>query len=126
MDPTALRELIALESGQFDASFEYWIGASFAVVVAVHTARDSMLKFHRYTLCTVYILFCFVTTAKAAADLAEIAHINELLSGTALDVNTLPNRIAAFSRLVLYVVFSVVVVAFILMSGYSTSDSNDG
>ena len=125
MDPTAVRELIALESGQFDASFEYWLAASFAVVLAAHAARDSMVKVHRFTLSGVYVLFCLATAAKAWSDLNEIGQLNDLLVDTALNVNNLPNRVAVFARTAIYVVFSVVVTAFVLLSGSWATGEND-
>jgi hypothetical protein len=117
MDPESLRELVALESAQWDASFEYWLGASFAVVVAAHAARDSLLTKHRQMLCGVYVLFCLATLAKSWADVDEIARINNLIIDTDLSVVTVPNIVATIGRYFIYLVFSVVVTVFIFRSG---------
>ena len=117
MDPAVLRELIALESAQWDASFEYWLGASFAVVVATHAARDSLLRKHTQMLCGVYVLFCLATFAKNWADLDEMVRLSALIIDTELSVSTVPNVIATVSRLLIYLVFSVLVTVFIFQSG---------
>jgi hypothetical protein len=117
MDPIALRELIALESAQIDASFEYWLGASFAVVVAAHAARDSMSQLHKYVLSGAYLLFTIGTLVKFWADVSEIRHFNNLLLGTELDSYTLPNVAAGYSRIGMYIVFSSLVTAFVFFPG---------
>ena len=126
MDPASLRELVALESAQWDASFEYWLGASFAVVVAAHAARGSLLTRHRQMLCGVYVLFCIATFAKSWADVDEIARINDLIIDTGLSVVTVPNIIATIARYIIYLVFSVLVTVFIFQSGsWHKSSSGD-
>jgi hypothetical protein len=119
MDLAAIRELIALESAQVDASFEYWLGASFAVVVAAHAGRESMSKFLKHSLSGAYLLFTLGTLVKFWADVSEITHLNALLLDTELDVATTPNQAAGFTRIAMYIVFSAMVTAFVLLGGKS-------
>ena len=121
MDLAAIRELIALESVQVDASFEYWLGASFAVVVAAHTGRESMSKFLKRALSGAYLLFTLGTLIKFWADVSEIMHLNAFLLDTELDVATVPNRAAGFARIAMYIVFSAMVTAFVFFGGTSQS-----
>ena len=116
MDPSAIRELIALESSQMDASFEYWLAASFAVVVAAYSARYSMNKITQAVLSATYLVFTVGTLIKFSADASEINQLNELLIGTELDVDTLPIRMAAIARLAMYIVFSSLVIAFVFFA----------
>ena len=88
MDPAAIRELIALESSQMDASFEYWLAASFAVVVAAYSARESLSRLARFILSGAYVIFTVGTLLKFRADASEIVQMNALLVGSELDANT--------------------------------------
>ena len=117
MDPAAIRELIALESSQIDASFEYWLGASFAVVVAAYSARASLTRVARYALSGAYLIFTIGTLLKFWADLSEITLMNELLADTELAADSAANWVAAVGRIVMYVLFSGGVVAFTFLSG---------
>ena len=99
-----------------DASFEYWLAASFAVVVAAYSARDSMNKIIQVVLSTAYLIFTVGTLIKFRADASEINQLNALLIGSELNVDTLPNRMAAYARLAMYIVFSSMVVAFVFFS----------
>ena len=124
MDPAAIRELIALESSQIDASFEYWLAASFAVVVAVHAARGSLSRFARLLLSGAYLVFTIGTLLKFWADVSEITHLNELLVGTALDASTAANWWAASARVFMYLLFSSMVIAFVFLSESIVSNEN--
>ena len=117
MDLAAIRELIALESAQIDASFEYWLGASFAVVVAAHAGRETMSKALKRALSGAYLLFTLGTLVKFWADLSEITHLNALLLDTELDVATTPNLVAGVTRIAMYIVFSAMVTAFVFFGG---------
>ena len=125
MDPTAIRELIALESSQIDASFEYWLAASFAVVVAAHAARGSLSNIARYCLSSAYLIFTIGTLLKFWADVSEITQMNALLAGNPLDADTTPNWIAAGARVGMYILFSGMVTAFVFLSESMFSKGNN-
>lgn len=42
MSESELYELIAMHVAQIDASFEFWLTISFAVLMAIHIAGNSM------------------------------------------------------------------------------------
>jgi hypothetical protein len=124
MDPAAIRELIALESSQIDASFEYWLSASFAVVVAAYAARESLSRLARYILSGAYLIFTIGTLLKFWADVSEIVQLSELLIGTDFDARTVPNWLAAGARVFMYLFFSSIVTMFVFLSESIVSDEH--
>ena len=125
MDPAAIRELIAMESSQIDASFEYWLAASFAVVVTAYSARHSLSKTVKWVLSGVYLIFTAGTLIKFAADATEIVQMNALIAGTELDADSWDNRIAGYTRIAMYVLFTGVVVAFVFHADSMVSDDEE-
>jgi len=123
MEPSAILELIAGESAQVDSSFEYWLAASFAVVVAAHVGRGSFTASHRHMLSCVYLLFCVTTLTKFWADTDSISYYASLLQGTEFTVNRTSNIVAGLARVVMYLVGSVLVTAFIYQARSMAGDT---
>ena len=116
MQPFEILQLIAEESSQVDASLEFWLMASFAVVVAAHAARDSLTRLSRHGLAGIYLLFCLTTFIKFWADLESLFYYADQLVGTDYEINRPSNGVAMLSRILLYLLGSSCSIAFIYLA----------
>ena len=65
------------------------------------------------------------TAAKGVADVSQIEQLNALLVDTPLSARSMPNRLAAFSRVAIFIVFSALVTAFVLRSASWARDTDE-
>ena len=110
-------QLIAAESDQFDANFEFWLMASFAVVVAAHAARDSLALKYRYLLAGLYLLFTIETLIKVWADIEAVYYYQTLLAETEYTSDRPSNYLAVVARVLIYVAGSASAIWYIFRAG---------
>ena len=116
MESFEILQLIAEESSQVDASLEFWLMASFAVVVAAHAARDSLTPLSRHGLAGIYLVFCLTTFTKFWADLESLFFYAGKLVGTEYELDRPANGVAMLARIVLYLLGSSCSIAFIYLA----------
>ena len=61
MSEQDLYELIAMHVAQIDASFEFWLTISFAVLMAIHIIGNTMKMALRILLCGLYVAASFIS-----------------------------------------------------------------
>ncbi len=94
-------------------TFEFWLGASFAVVVAVHAARESITRELRLALTCLYLFFVLSTLVKTWADMHTMAMYEAYLTEDNIDVRSLPNILVMVTRVTIYLLGSATVVWYI-------------
>ena len=70
-------------------------------------------------------MFTIGTLLKFWADVSEITHMNDLLFGSELDANTAANWWAAGARMVMYIIFSTMVIGFVFLSDSIFSNEHE-
>jgi hypothetical protein len=118
-------QLMADEAGQVDDSLEFWLMGSFAVVVAAHTARESLTPRTRHALAAIYTLFCVTTLIKFWADVDSLLYYAQMFEESDYTMNRIPNTIAGVSRLALYLIGSAGSIAYIYLSKSAAEPRTD-
>ena len=101
MSDAELYEMILAHADQIDASFEFWLTVSFAVLIAVHMLRATLSFKLKVMLCVLYVSASSIAVLFTIADIMPIiAFTNELSfepSGNFI------NGLGSIIRMVVYV-----------------------
>lgn len=107
MSESELHELIAMHVAQIDASFEFWLTISFAVLMAIHITGNSMKAALKRLLCCLYVAASLISIFLTLGDMIQagefVQQLDEPPSATPF------NAIAQGSRLVLYVIGTIAI-----------------
>lgn len=107
MSEPELYELIAMHVAQIDASFEFWLTISFAVLMAIHIAGNSMKAALKRLLCGLYLAASIISIFLTLGDMAQagefVRQLPELPTGTPW------NTVGQVTRLALYFLGTIAV-----------------
>ena len=133
MDTTAVTEIDWLNAyygvfGIWDATFNFWITATFAVIVAVHAISKTITTKLRWFLLVLYLLFSATMLSRAAVVTRESFIVNKRLHelGITLYPDTTEYLWSAtfffdLSLLLLFIVGSIGTLAYIWSAGREES-----
>jgi hypothetical protein len=102
MSDYELLELLHSHVNQVDSSFEFWLTATFAVIVAVHTTRESATFPLRILISTLYVSLSIIVMAHTWGDFQQIAAYQQQID--IKPAGDFANGIAVLVRAALYVV----------------------
>ena len=115
MEAFEILQLVTAEAEQVDANFEFWLMGSFAVIVAVYAARNSLTMGYKHALATIYVFFCITTAIKFWADVDSISYYEGLLEGSGYTSMRLSNMFAGWSRIAVMLIGSIIAVTYIYL-----------
>jgi hypothetical protein len=102
MTEAELYELLLISAEQIDASFEFWLTVSFAVLAAIYVTRGALDARLKILLCGLYVSASLISVLLTIGDVSQIAAFAEQLEGE------LPGRaFSATGDLVRYIVYFV-------------------
>lgn len=128
MSEFELNILVIEYSAAIDSQFNFWMAATFAIVVASHTAGDKLNRAGRLVLVLLYLLACAVFFLRylAAADQVTYA-IQELLAAGGQSPSPELGSITRLGRQTLLIVgtlFAVIVVVWPALLKFGSETKN--
>jgi hypothetical protein len=108
MSEAEIRELLLMHVDQLDSAFEFWLTASFAVVIAIHMTRQALSHNIRILICMLYLSTSLVAILLTIGDVSQIVVFTQEIDPG----GSLPGAISNFAALILrFVVYLVGTIA---------------
>jgi hypothetical protein len=103
MDEFQIRELIAANQEVVAQQFQFWMAATFAVVVASYSAGDRLVAWARACIAALYVGAVAVFFLRYVAAIADGASFREMLTdiGASIGAPGLPRWISILRRVVM-------------------------
>ena len=109
MEAAEALELMAAEMGQIDTAFQFWLAATFAVVVAAHAVRESIDLSLKTIVTILYLLLTAFSVLKTLGDFQQVAYLAEIASAGGYDLTTEYSSLAGLFRFLLYFIATLAV-----------------
>ena len=116
MNTADILQLVGGEIAQIDSGFEFWLVATFGVVVAIHAIRETILPRLKLMISLLYGALTLFALLETIGSLSQIEYLLSLIRDDQFDPEQLANLSAISSvilRLVIYVVGSISVLVFV-------------
>ena len=109
MSEAEIRELLLMHVDQLDSAFEFWLTASFAVLIAIHMTKQALSHNIRILICMLYLSTSFVAILLTIGDVFQIIEFTIEIDPDGSIPGAIPNFIALILRFVVYVVGTVAI-----------------
>ena len=116
MDPMSVLEVVGGEIDQIDAVFEFWLASSFAVGVAIHAVRETVIFRLKIFLAGLYGVLSLIAILHTIGDFLQISYYLSLLDPEVIDMSQIanpPGLAASLLRVSLLLVGSISIMVFI-------------
>jgi len=122
MEPSAVIELLGMEVEQIDSTMEFWLAASFAVILASHFARATLDMKLKIVMSLLYILVTAIAVFRILGDLEQLVFLSRFLQEAGVELPRSYSQIAMQLRFVLYGFGTVATLAYVFFSGTTQND----
>ena len=113
MEAAEALELMAAEVSQIDAAFQFWLGSTFAVLVAVHSIRESITTRLKSIVVLLYVLLAMYSVVKSIGDYQQLIYLAEIASSKGYELPGDFTSIAGLIRFALYLVGTISTIIYI-------------
>ena len=124
MEAAEALELMAGEMTQIDTAFQFWMGATFAVIVAVHTIRNSLDIRLRVTISMLYVFLALFSVLKTVGDFEQVSYFAGIAANAGHDISNSYLLAAGIFRYVIYGVGTIGAIIFVWMAGKESADGH--
>jgi hypothetical protein len=117
MEAAEALELMAIEVSQIDTAFQFWLGSTFAVVVAIHTVRENITTRLKSIVVLLYVLLAMYSVIKSLGDFQQLTYLAEIASSEGYELPNDLSAIAGMIRVALYLLGTISTVVYIWLPG---------
>ena len=117
MEPSAVIELLSMEVDQIDSAMEFWLGASFAVILAVHFTTNSLDQRFKLTIALLYVLVTAISVFRILGDISQMNYLTGQLADAGIELPNEFSGVAMGLRLTLYALGSAATLAYVFYPG---------
>jgi hypothetical protein len=117
MEAADALELMAIEVSQIDTAFQFWLGSTFAVIVAVHSVRENITTRLKLVVVFLYVLLAIYSMVKSVGDFQQLAYLAEIASSQGFELPNDFSAIAGMIRVALYLLGTISTVIYIWLPG---------
>ena len=104
-----IRELMLMHVDQLDSAFEFWLTASFAVLIAIHMTKQALSYKIRILICILYVSTSLVAVLLTIGDILQIIEFAEQLDPDGNVAGAIPNSLATILRFIVYLVSTIAI-----------------
>ena len=109
MSEAEIRELLLMHVDQLDSAFEFWLTASFAVLIAIHMTKEALSHKVRILICILYISTSLVAILLTIGDLSQILELAAQIDQDGSVAGAIPNFLATILRFIVYLVGTIAI-----------------
>jgi hypothetical protein len=124
METAAIVELISMEIDQINATTEFWLTCVFAVIAAIHLARDSLNIYLRVAIVVLFSLVTAISVFGLIGDRQQIVWLLGLLDEQGVQPPLAYSRLAILLRFVLFAVGSAATIGYVFFVGRANADKD--
>ncbi len=106
-------ELMAGEMAQIDATFQFWLASTFAMIVAVHTISEGAEMRIKIVLTILYLLLSVYSVTKTVGDFQQLIYLSSFTASENINMPTDVAGLAGLMRFVIYGLGSISALVFV-------------
>ena len=109
MNEAAIRELLLMHVDQLDSAFEFWLTASFAVLIAIHMTKQTLSHNIKVLICLLYVSTSLIAVLLTIGDVLQIAEFTAQIDSSGDIAGAVPNSLAMILRFIVYLMGTIAI-----------------